>query len=101
MIATGWGRGGPSVTFHLLWGWLFSILFGFSLTTLRVSVLVLGIAGTFGMFFSPETVRARPMEKFAGSTAPDGQSVFSLSKLFIHDRLKLFGHVCFCSLSPV
>jgi hypothetical protein len=53
LIATGWGPsgapGGPALIFHLLWGDLFSYLAGFSLTTLRISVLTLGILGSFGL----------------------------------------------------
>lgn len=46
LIATGWGPhrpGGPSLIVHLLWGKLFVGIFGFSLTTLRISVLTLGV----------------------------------------------------------
>ncbi len=44
--ATGWGDGGPSILFHILWGLLFSLIFGFSVTTLRISVLFLAICGS-------------------------------------------------------
>lgn len=41
--STGWGEGGPSVFSHIGWGLLFSALLGYSVTTLRISVLVLAI----------------------------------------------------------
>jgi hypothetical protein len=34
IIETGWGSGGPSLIIHLLWGGLFSQIFGFSLTSI-------------------------------------------------------------------
>ena len=49
LIATGWGQGGPSLIFHLLWGGLFAGLFGYSMTVLRISVLFLGAVGTCGL----------------------------------------------------
>jgi 4-amino-4-deoxy-L-arabinose transferase-like glycosyltransferase len=51
MIATGWGHGGPSAIVHVLWGGLFTKIVGFSLTNLRISVLVLGVAGSFILLF--------------------------------------------------
>lgn len=47
--ATGWGGGGPSVFSHITWGLLFSTLFGFSVTTLRISVLVLAIGASLAL----------------------------------------------------
>ncbi|MHC1745035.1 MAG: glycosyltransferase family 39 protein [Syntrophobacteraceae bacterium] len=53
LIATGWGPegapGGPSLIVHLLWGWLFSALFGFSMTSLRASVLAMGVVGSMSL----------------------------------------------------
>ncbi len=53
MIATGWGPvgkpGGPSLITHLFWGLAFTKIFGFSLTTLRISVLIMGIVGSLGL----------------------------------------------------
>lgn len=49
MIATGWGKGGPSAIVHVLWGWFFTECVGYSLTALRISVLVLGIVASFGL----------------------------------------------------
>jgi hypothetical protein len=51
--STGWGPssapGGPSLIFHLLWGWLFTLFGGWSVTTLRISVLAMGILGSIAM----------------------------------------------------
>ncbi len=51
--STGWGPrgapGGPSLLVHLLWGHLFTFFGGFSLTTLRISVLVAGILGSVAL----------------------------------------------------
>jgi hypothetical protein len=51
--STGWGPnwapGGPSLLFHLVWGRLFTDIFGFSRTALRVSVLTLGVLGSFAL----------------------------------------------------
>ncbi len=48
--STGWGPtgapGGPALIAHLSWGRLFTYLFGYSMTTLRLSVLVVGILGS-------------------------------------------------------
>ena len=54
LIATGWGPegapGGPSLIVHLLWGWLFSFLFGSSMTSLRASVLTMGALASMSLF---------------------------------------------------
>ncbi len=53
MVDTGWGPighpGGPSLIPHLIWGLVFTKIWGFSLTTLRISVLIMGIVGSFGL----------------------------------------------------
>ncbi len=46
LMATGWGKGGPSAIVHILWGGLFTEVAGFSLTALRLSVLAIGIMGS-------------------------------------------------------
>lgn len=50
VTATGWGEGGPAVFSHILWGVVFSKLFGFSVTVLRFSVLTLGVASSLVFF---------------------------------------------------
>jgi 4-amino-4-deoxy-L-arabinose transferase-like glycosyltransferase len=47
--ATGWGDGGPSLLTHLLWGLTFTKIFGFSVTVLRVSVLVIAVLGSIAL----------------------------------------------------
>lgn len=49
--------GGPSLVTHLAWGWLFTKLFGNSLTVLRFSIIVLGLAGAIGVFLVIRTLR--------------------------------------------
>jgi hypothetical protein len=53
MPTTGWGPswapGGPSLIVHLLWGRLFTFFGGFSITVLRISVLTLGILGSYAL----------------------------------------------------
>ena len=43
---TGWGppgrEGGPALIVHILWGWVFTQIFGFSLTVLRINSTALG-----------------------------------------------------------
>ncbi len=40
----------PNYVAHAIWGWLFSLVFGFSFTVLRFSVLVLGLIGVISTF---------------------------------------------------
>ncbi len=49
IIRTGWGPGGPALITHLFWALGFTKVVGYSLTALRVSVLVMGIAGSMGL----------------------------------------------------
>jgi len=53
MASTGWGPsyapGGPALLVHILWGRLFTLFAGQSMTVLRLSVLVMGILGSVGM----------------------------------------------------
>ncbi len=58
---TGWGpehaSGGPSLITHLAWGFLFTKLFGYSITALRFSILLLGILGSVGIFLIVRSLR--------------------------------------------
>ncbi|MGB6065556.1 MAG: hypothetical protein WBG50_12155 [Desulfomonilaceae bacterium] len=64
MPTTGWGPswapGGPSLIVHLLWGRLFTFFGGFSVTTLRISVLTLGILGSFALLVLLRKAGASP-----------------------------------------
>ncbi|MDQ1239847.1 MAG: hypothetical protein QG577_2033, partial [Thermodesulfobacteriota bacterium] len=52
--STGWGPehapGGPALLVHLLWARPFTLVFGDSVTTLRLSVLVMGVLGSAAMW---------------------------------------------------
>ncbi len=41
---------GMTLFSHILWGWAFCKLFGFSFLTLRISVIVLGVVGIFSAY---------------------------------------------------
>lgn len=49
LIQVGWGDGGPALITHLFWGDFFSRVFGFSPTTLRISTVIMGAAGTVSL----------------------------------------------------
>ena len=71
IIATGWGPpgapGGPALLAHLLLGDLFSRLFGFSLTTLRIAVLTMGILGSFGLMLLFRIAKVSPWLALLGT----------------------------------
>lgn len=54
MESTGWGPnwapGGPSLIAHVMWARLFTLVSGFSLTMLRISVLFIGILGSLAFW---------------------------------------------------
>jgi hypothetical protein len=54
MGPTGWGPewapGGPSLIAHVIWARLFTLVSGFSLTMLRISVLFIGILGSLAFW---------------------------------------------------
>jgi hypothetical protein len=111
MIATGWGPGGPSAIVHVLWGKLFTSITGFSLTNLRLSVILIGMLGSLSIFLllllttvSPEialigalTIVLNPLfmaESFSFMTDVTFASLLSFSVLFVYlgvekDRLGL------------
>jgi hypothetical protein len=68
LAPTGWGPswapGGPALLTHLIWGRLFTYFWGFSLTGLRVSVLVLGILGSVAMLVVLRLFKASVAEAF-------------------------------------
>ena len=65
--ATGWGQGGPSLLTHLVWGWIFTKLFGFSVTVLRISVLVMAVLGSIGLLELLKRTGASPFLAFWGA----------------------------------
>jgi hypothetical protein len=66
LASTGWGPsfapGGPALLTHLIWGWLFTHFWGFSLTALRISVLVLGILGSVALLILLRLLKAGAAE---------------------------------------
>ena len=80
IIATGWGPpgypGGPSLLVHLLWGDLFCHVLGFSLTTLRLAVLTMGILGSFGLLLLLQSAGASPWLALLGALTVVGNPLF-------------------------
>ncbi len=86
MIATGWGHGGPSAIVHVLWGGLFAKLASFSLTTLRISVLVAAVLGSLGLLGLLRSVGASPALALLGTLATVANPLFmSQSFTFMTD----------------
>ncbi len=59
--------GGPALITHLLWGLLFSEIFGYSLTVLRLSVLTLSVLGSLAFFYLLKTTKAGDWLSFWGT----------------------------------
>ncbi|MEW6530543.1 MAG: glycosyltransferase family 39 protein [Thermodesulfobacteriota bacterium] len=69
IIATGWGKGGPSAIVHVLWGGAFTFVAGSSLTMLRVSVLFLGVLSSFVLLMLLRRLGANPWMALFGAVA--------------------------------
>ena len=87
---TGWGpahaSGGPSLITHLAWGMLFTKIFGYSVTTLRLSILVLGILGTVGVLLIISSLKLPDwLGLIAGLTVMFNPLYFSQSFTFMSD----------------
>jgi len=92
VIPTGWGSGGPSAIVHVLWGGLFTSVGEFSLTKLRLSVLVMGIAGSLGLLL---------LLLRAGVSAPAallGAFVAILNPLFLSQAFTFMTDITFAAL---
>ena len=63
----GWSS--PTFAFQALWGALFCQVFGFSFTALRISTLVLGVAGVIGLYYLLREVSVRRQWAVIGSLA--------------------------------
>ena len=65
---TGWGPswapGGPALLTHLIWARIFTYFWGFSLTGLRVSVLIIGILGSVALLVLLKMSKAGVAEAF-------------------------------------
>jgi hypothetical protein len=94
--STGWGPkeadGGPSLIVHLLWGRLFTSVFGYSLTVLRASVLVIGIAGSAALLV---LLRATGLSR---SAAVCGTLALTGNPLFLSQCFSYMSDVTFASL---
>ncbi|MFH0782122.1 MAG: glycosyltransferase family 39 protein [Pseudomonadota bacterium] len=95
IIATGWGHGGPALIVHILWGWLFSSLFGYSMTTLRVSVLVMGVLGSFSLYFLLCSI------KLPRYLALLGTLTLILNPLFLSQNFTFMTDITFTSLAAM
>lgn len=94
--ATGWGPhgapGGPSLIVHLLWGSLFTYFGGFSITVLRVSVLVMGAIGSIALFVLLRVAGA------PRSTALVGSLTLVANPLFLSQCFTFMTDVTFTSM---
>ncbi len=92
LIATGWGQGGPSLIFHLLWGGFFTAIFGNSVTVLRVSVLFLAVVGTCGFLIFLKLVGLSRRESLLGAL------ILTLNPLYLSLSFTYMTDVTFASL---
>jgi hypothetical protein len=80
ITVTGWGPpgapGGPALLVHLLWGDLFSRVFGFSLTNLRIAVLIMGILGSCGLLLLLRSAGVTPWLALLGTLTVVGNPLF-------------------------
>jgi len=87
ITVTGWGPpgapGGPALLMHLLWGDLFSRIFGFSLTNLRIAVLTMGILGSCGLLLLLRIAGVRPWLALLGTLTVVANPLF-LSQCFTY-----------------
>ncbi|MFH0958462.1 MAG: glycosyltransferase family 39 protein, partial [Pseudomonadota bacterium] len=84
--ATGWGNGGPSLLGHLVWGFAFTTIFGFSVTTLRVSVIVMALLGSIAlMVFLKRTGASSALAFWGAVTLLANPLVLSQSFTFMTD----------------
>lgn len=90
--ATGWGDGGPSLLTHLVWGYLFTKLFGFSVTVLRISVLVMAVLGSLSFLILLRRSGASP------GLALLGTSTLVLNPLFLSQSFTFMTDITFAGL---
>ena len=77
--------GGPALITHLLWGLLFSEIFGYSITILRLSVLTLSVCGLTGFFLSSQDHKSGRLGIILGNSDLDVQSIVFVSVFYIYD----------------
>lgn len=97
ITATGWGPpgapGGPALLVHLLLGDLFSRIFGFSLTNLRIAVLTMGILGSFGLMLLLRIAKVSPWLALLGTLT------VVCNPLFLSECFTYMTDVTFASLA--
>ncbi len=97
MPTTGWGPsgapGGPSLIVHLLWGRLFTFWGGFSITTLRISVLTLAILGSFALLVLLRKAGASPWVALWGSLT------LVLNPLFLSQSFTYMSDITFAAMA--
>lgn len=78
--------GGPSLVSHLAWGWAFTKVFGYSLTSLRLSICFLGLMGVIGFFLILRSIQSPDWLSFLASlTLMFNPLYFSQSFTFMTD----------------
>jgi hypothetical protein len=94
--STGWGPagapGGPSLLVHLLWARFFTYIGGFSLTTLRLSVLAAGILGSAALWALLRAANG------SGRDALWGTLTLVLSPLFLSQCFTFMTDITFTAL---
>lgn len=86
LASTGWAGGGIALIVHLLWGGLFTSLFGESFTALRLSVVVMGLLGSGALFMLLRSVGASAGVALLGAlTLAANPLFFSQSFTFMTD----------------
>ncbi len=91
IATTGWG-GGPSALVHLIWGVIWSEIFGFSATTLRCSVLFLGICTSITLFLLLKKLR------LSGWLSLLFTLTFTLNPLFLSQSFTFMTDVTFMAM---
>ncbi|MGC8908185.1 MAG: ArnT family glycosyltransferase [Desulfomonilaceae bacterium] len=97
MASTGWGPsyapGGPALLVHILWGRLFTLVAGQSVTALRVSVLVMGILGSVGMLVLLRRAGCSALTSLVGAIA------IATNPLYLSQSFTFMSDVTFAALS--
>ncbi len=84
--------GGPALITHLIWGLLFSEIFGHSLTVLRLSVLILSVVGSLAFFYLLKTTKAGDWISFWGTLT------FMFNPLYLSQSFTYMTDITFVSL---
>ena len=96
--ATGWGDGGPSLLTHLIWGFAFTKIFGFSVTVLRVSVLVMAVLGSVALMVFLKRTGASSSLAFWGALTLIANPLFLSQSFTFMTDVTLVGIMIFSAL---